>query len=114
MIGAGELDQRLAFERRDAKDDGYGNPVSGDWVLQFAAFAKIIRLRGGEGVLAARLEARAPVIITVRNAHDARQITHEWRARDERTGALYAIREQPRLSEDRGFLEFLAEGGVAA
>lgn len=64
-------------------------------------------LRGGESVLAARLESRSPVIIGVRNSARAREVTSEWRAVID--GKTYHVKEDPRETQDRAFLEFLAE-----
>lgn len=109
---AGELDRRLSFERRVEVDDGYGN-TSGDWELQFTVAANRKWLRGGETVLAARLESRQPVILTIRNSAQARAITADWRAVDTRSGAVYNLRENPKEGESRAYLEMLAESGVA-
>lgn len=115
MIKAGKLTYRMQFSVRTAPvDDGYGNVVSGDWVPQFEARCHITFLKGSEGVLASRLEAKSPVIIAMRNSSNARRVTHEWRAKDLSTGAVYEIKEQPRPSDDRAHFEMLAMSGVAA
>ena len=115
MPAAGKLRYRLQFSMRQTLADGYGNTDSGEWVDQFnPVWAGIRFLRGGEDVLASRLEARGPAILTIRNSVNARQITHEWRARDTETDEIYQIKERPRLTDDRAFLEMLAETGVAA
>jgi hypothetical protein len=64
--------------------------------------------------LAARLEAKQPVIVTVRACNAARAITNDWQAVDTRTGTVYAVKEAPRETDDRRFLEFLAQSGVVA
>lgn len=108
---AGRLDRRLSFYRRVEQDDGAGNTVS-DWVLQFSQQGNRKFLRGGESVMAARLESRQPVILTVRASTQARAVTNDWRVVD-RDGTVYNVRENPKESDDRGFLELLAESGVA-
>lgn len=116
MPGAGSLDCRVQFQRRGEKNDGYGNTVSGEWEPQFERWAEIRFMRGSESVLAARLEARRPVIITIRNSLQARLITHDWRAVEivgAVTGTVFNIREDPVRTDDRGFLQMLAESGVA-
>lgn len=114
-MGASKLYYRLQFQSRsEPVDDGYGNTVGGDWEARFEASCGLTYLKGSETVLASRLEARSPVIIMVRNSTKAQAITHEWRARDVRTGVIYQIKERPRPSEDRSALEMLAESGVAA
>lgn len=112
MAGAGMLDRRLSFESRTKVDDGFGNTI-GSWVAQFTTAANRKWLRGGEAVMAARLESRQPVILTIRNSGDARLIGNDWRAVDTRDGTIYNIRENPKESENRGYLEMLAESGVA-
>lgn len=113
MTGAGSLDRRIRFEMRNAVEDGRGNTVSGDWLLQFTVWAKRTYRRGGEGVLAARLESRQPVILRIRNSRRARTITADWRAVDDRDGTVYNIRENPQETDDRAYLEMLVESGVA-
>ena len=114
---AGRLDRRLQFAERREVDDGMGNTVA-EYVPQYECAANIKRLRGGESVLAARLEAKQPVVVTVRACTAARAITHDWRATDLRDGTIYAVKENPRYPtdksgrEDRGHLEFLAMSGV--
>lgn len=113
MSSASELRHRLQFSLHSEHQDGYGNFV-GEWVAQFTVSAKVKYLRGTESVMAARLEGRQPILITLRNCISARRITSDWRALDVRTGVLFAIKEPPRLTDDRAFLEMFAESGVAA
>jgi len=109
---AGKLDRRLRFEKRLEVDDGAGNYTAG-WVLQFETAAHRMWVRGGETVMAARLESRQPAVLVVRNSANARQIGNDWRAVDKRDGRVYNIREIPKESDDRAMLEMLAEAGVA-
>lgn len=108
---AGRLDRRLQFQRRQDKENGAGGFVD-EWVAQFECAAGRKWLRGGETVIAARLESRQPVILTIRNSAATRQINNDWRAVDLRDGRIYNIRENPKESDDRATLEFLAESGV--
>lgn len=112
---AGRLDRRLQFQVRVAFDDGHGNEVA-DWYPQFtvAANRKYILRGAGEAVMAARLTAKTLAAVTVRRSTATRQITADWRAIDTRSGEVFNIREQPQESDDRGYLEFLCETGVAA
>ena len=110
MTVAGQLSERFAFEEPTLTDDSYGGTTEG-FTERVVASARRVFKRGGEGVLAARLEGKQPAIITVRSSLGARAITPAWRARDVRTGALYNIRSvEP--TEDRAWLEMLIEGGV--
>lgn len=111
-MAAGNLTRRLQFSKRREIDDGFGNTVA-EYVPQFEASAHIKYLRGGESVMASRLESRGPVIVTIRNHAQARTITNDWRAVDVRNNRVYAVKELPRESDNRGYLEFLAESGIA-
>lgn len=112
MISAAKLAYRLKFSKRIEQEDGFGNTVS-DWHDEFEAHCGITFLKGSEAVMGARLEARAPVIIMIRNSANARAITAEWRATDVRRGMIYQIKETPRPTDDRSAWEMLAEAGVA-
>lgn len=106
-ITAQHLTQRAAFyeafERRDA--DGM---LVQSWLLRFTLAAHVLYLRGSEAVMQARLQSKNPAIITVRHSVQARAITSEWRA--EIGGKTFALKEDPRPSQDRRLLEMLAEG----
>lgn len=109
MTTAGQLSERFAFEEPTQTEDGYGGTTEG-FTERAVASARRVFKRGGEGVLAARLEGKQPAIITIRASAASRAITTAWRARDVRTGALYNIRSvEP--TEDRAWLEMLIEGG---
>lgn len=108
---AGSLYHLFAFDARDAVSDGAGN-TQGAFVEQFQCNAGRLVLRGGETVMAARLEGRQPVILSVRAETRTNRITSDWRARDVRTGEVFNIRSiQP--SEKRDAIELLCEAGVA-
>lgn len=111
-MAAGRLDRRLQFSERAEVSDGHGNTV-GNWVEQFTVAADVKFLTGGEAVMAGRLTGKGPVVVTIRNSTQARRIAPEWRAYDTRTGAYYNVREKPRETDDRAYLEMLAESGVA-
>lgn len=111
MPGAGRLSERIAFDAVTTAADGYGGTIEG-FAEQFVVWAGRKFLRGGEGVQAARLEGRQPVILTIRASSQTRVITTDWRARDTRSATVYNIRSvEP--SEDRAFLDLLCESGVA-
>ena len=104
------LRDQAIFERRSNEQDGFGNYI-GEWVPAFTRWCSVNALRGGESVIASRLQGRQPVIVTVRNDPDTDTIEPEMRATID--GRTYNIREMPRLTEDRLYLEFLAESGVS-
>lgn len=112
-MDAGRLDRRFSFFRRVEREDGAGNTVA-EYVLQFSQAGNRKWQRGGETVLAARLESRQPVILTIRKSVQAGAVNSDWRVVDDRDGTIYNVRENPRASDDRGYFEFLAESGVAA
>lgn len=111
-MSAGLMKERFAFDKRNDLVDGYGNTQS-EWVEQYLCWTRRQFLRGGEDVIAARLEGRQPALLTIRRSNMARQITPDWRARDTRTGEIYNIREA-KPTEDRAYVEILCERGVAS
>ena len=100
------------FQERQESDDGFGNKV-GNWVDRFEDRAGVRYLRGSEAVMAARLEGRQPVVVTIRDSARARSVTPEWRVIIR--GIAYNIREPLRPTDQRRrLLECLAESGVAS
>lgn len=110
-MSAGKLRERIAFEQRVETDDGYGN-VLGSWEVQTTVAAQVTPRMGGEPVIAARLQGIQPVTIRVRSSAATRAIAAGWRARDTRSGVVYAI-VSPGANVDQKdrFLDFLAEQG---
>lgn len=111
QTGAGDLRHRVRFAEPQAGSDGAGGALDG-FMDRFDRRAEYTHLRGGETVLAARLEGRHPQIIRVRADSETREVTTDWRITDARTGTVYAIRDVT-WSEDRAWIDFLAESGVA-
>lgn len=105
------LYELVAFEANLATDDG-GGGVVGAFGEQFRTRASYTRLRGGEGVLAARLEGRQPTVIRVRRFSRTRSVTTDWRIRDVRTDEIFNIRTIVE-TDDRLWLDMTAESGVA-
>lgn len=112
MTGAGELKHRVALDKRSTTSDGAGGTTTA-FTEQFVVSAAYTHLKGGEGVVAARLEGRHLQVVRVRASSTTRQVTTDWRVRDRRTGAVFNVRDIT-PTEDRAFLDFLCEGGVAA
>ena len=121
---AGDLIHRVAFDARVAGNPDspidYGNTVM-DWVEQFTCRAAFIHLRGGEAVLASRLEGRHSQVIQVRASSETRAITTEWRARDvnngewagaDWAGPIYQVKDITPHEEDRAFLDVLVQTGT--
>lgn len=108
---AGNLDQRWQFQKRTSTDDGYGNKLAA-WAAQFTVWASREDLRGGETVMASRLEGRQPCLIRVRASSQSRTITPDWRAVNLATGEAVNVRTATQ-TPDRRFMELLCEAGVA-
>ncbi|WP_275790549.1 phage head completion protein [Pararhizobium gei] len=124
MIDAGQMIYSVAFDRPQMQDDGHSGVIEG-WspddqaVKEYAAFRF---LRGGETVMAARLSGRQPIVVTVYDNAQTRQIDETWRMRNARnggfdgdgnwTGTEFNIRAIV-PTDDQQFLEITVEGGVA-
>lgn len=114
MPSAGDLRERVHFQSRELIDDGYGNEQSGPWTTRFTVAAGFRPLRGGEAVMASRLESRQPYIVTVHQSSDTRGVTTDWRIVDARnTGRVFAISAAPTDPDGkRAWLEILAIEGM--
>lgn len=111
--GSGQLHYQVECQSREKIDDGMGNEISDPWETRFITRAAFRHLRGGEAVMASRLQNKHPMIITVRRSSNTMQITPDWRVFDSRDGKVYEIRDiTPEL--DRQYLSFLVESGVAS
>lgn len=111
MTGAGDLKHRVAFDKRGVSSDGAGGNTAA-FAEQFVVWAGYTHLRGGESVIAARLEGRHVQVVRVRASSTTRQVTTDWRIRDRRTQDVFNIRDIT-PTEDRAFIDFLCESGVA-
>lgn len=105
MTSAGELTQRLRFEAR-AKD-GNGDRT-GLFELVFEARAKRTFLRGGEPVLAARLEGVQPVAFRIRRSKAASAVSTDFEIEDARDGVRFTV-TSVEFSEDRLWIDILGE-----
>lgn len=114
MIGAGDLRNRVRFERRGL--DANGDPL-GAWEEHCTVWTHVKWLRGGETAIAGRLEGRQPVALVIRTSTQSREITTAFRAvtvsgRDVTPGAklnIKAVSPNPQA----GFIDVLAELGGA-
>ncbi len=111
---SGQLRDSFRIERESLTPDGFGGQTR-TWTTYIDTLpASVLFSRGGESVMAARLAARQPAILTFRNFADSRGVRPADRAVNKRTGETFNIRETPRGSrESRGYLECLVEAGVA-
>lgn len=106
------LSERFGFDAPTATPNGQGGTVMG-WAMRHECWSGVTYLRGTEPVIAARLVGVQPVVIRVRNCAAARAIGGDWRARDLRTGVVYAVKGNPVPSGDRAYLDIMATSGVA-
>lgn len=108
---AGNMTRRFRFQPRSGQKDRFGAMKTdfGDGIGP--VWAHMRYLRGGEAVIASRLEGKQPAVVTVRASSQTRQITPEWRMLDE-DGTPFAIRAIV-PTQDRALLEITVEGGVA-
>ncbi|HYC66646.1 head-tail adaptor protein [Brevundimonas sp.] len=82
--GAGDLRQRVKFQRRGEGDDGYGNTAT-DWAdMGIARACSLMPTRGNEAVQAARLSGLASWDIWVRSDSGTRRLQVGDRAINER------------------------------
>jgi len=111
QISAGDLYYRVAFDKRVEVEDGAGNTV-GDWQEQFSCRAAYRHLRGGESVMAGRLQGKHTQVIIVRASSLTRSVSTDWRVRDVRNGEVFNIRDITHET-DRRWVSMLCEKGVA-
>jgi SPP1 family predicted phage head-tail adaptor len=111
VTGAGDLTQRVTFGERAKVSDGAGNERGG-FADKFTVWAEFVHMRGGEAIMAARLDGRHVQVIRVRASSQSKSVTPNWLAKDARLGTLFNIRDITPTA-DRMFLDFLCEAGVA-
>ena len=110
--GGGSLYESVLFQSQGSTADGAGGVLTGFSDI-FSCRAAFFHQRGGEAIMAGRLEGRHTVIIRVRSSAAVRSATPDWRIVDKRAGTIFAIRDVT-PSDDRLYLDFLCESGVAA
>lgn len=117
MTQAGELRHRVEFGKREEVNpdfpDDLGNTES-VFVPQFTVWASVMAKFGGEAVLAARLQAQQPVTIVVRQSSQTNLIKPDWKARDTKSGEVYAIRSIVDPDDKRQFWEILTQTGTVS
>ncbi|WP_299847946.1 head-tail adaptor protein [uncultured Paracoccus sp.] len=92
-MNASDLAKRASFYQPVEERDADGMLVQG-WLLRFTCAANVCYLRGSEAVMQARLQSKAPAIVTVRDFPQTRQVTSEWRV--EIDGRTFHLKEDPR------------------
>lgn len=114
MSGAGGRFQEFQFQKRLNSSDGYGNTLSSAWTTQFSERVEVLYLRGGEQVMASRLEGRQPAVMTVPTSANARSVTTDWRLvnKDDPTDIWNVRSISP--AQNRRDIDMLCERGVAS
>jgi SPP1 family predicted phage head-tail adaptor len=107
--GAGDLRERVAFDKRGTGSDGGGGVVT-IWQEQFQRRAAYVHRNGGEAVMADRLQGKHTLVVRVRADSQTRTISTDWRARDARVGTLYNIIDVT-PTVDRKWVDVLAQTG---
>jgi head-tail adaptor len=111
--GAGSLSESIGFEAEVEGDDGYGGVVVG-FAEQFVEPARLEPRVGSETVIASRLQGLQPYTMTVRSNERTRTITPAWRARNKRSGVVYAIKAAVNIDERNQWIELLVVQGEAS
>jgi len=108
---AGKLIHKVALEMRPKTNgDGRGN-FEGPFEEQFECRAEFIHLRGGEAVMAGRLEGHHTQVVRVRTTTNTRRITAGWQLRDVRRDIKFNVRDVEH-EENRQFIALTCESGV--
>ena len=105
-MNAGDLTKRATLLEPVVERDADGQLVQG-WLDHGTVWCHVLPLRGGESVMAARMQSRSPAVVTMRASSLSRQVTSEWRLRID--GREYHAKEDPRETQDRAWLEMLCE-----
>lgn len=116
MAGAGQLRERVRFQRRRPETDRFGN-VEREWATLAERWAQIKPMKGSEQIVAGKLEGRAPVEIMVRwdtlLGGGASALTTDDRVVHVATGTAYNVRAIENRDMRRRYLTITAEAGVA-
>ncbi|WP_025091077.1 head-tail adaptor protein [Brucella intermedia] len=117
--GAGSLNCRLTFQRREQISDEWGG-TRGEWVDQFTVPGRLEPRYGSnsESLMAARMQSMQPYNLTIRGSTAARQVTASWRAYDARAGKtgdkpnrVFGIKTVVNPDERDAYLEMLVVEG---
>jgi len=110
MAKAGNLRDRVTFQRLVPGVDIYGNPVDA-WADYLTIWADILETPGREAVAAGRVEASRTATMRVRRSIDTLALTEADRvtARDR----SWNIRSIGAVGRDGSMLEIVIEAGVA-
>ncbi|MFN6950981.1 MAG: phage head closure protein [Albidovulum sp.] len=107
---AGDLGERVTFQRRIEASDGYGNTVS-TWQDEFSTRARMMPKMGSESVIASRLQGVQPYILTVRSNRYTKDVTPAWRVLW--GGDEFNIKTAANVDERGEFIEMMVVKGGA-
>ncbi len=114
---AGNLRERVTFQRRAAGDDGFGNATTGVWTDIsgcVSVAAELKPMRQAEVVLSEGVQGRILYQLTVRSTPALAGVTTGDRAVNVRTTQTYNVKGPPMNPDQRGRgLQFLVELGGA-
>lgn len=103
--------ERVNFQQRGMVPDGSGGQVPGPFSTVFTCAAEYVPLRGGETVVASRLQGTQPYIVRVRSSAATRAVDTSWQIVDSRSSKTMNIRAVSDPDGKRQWLEFLAVAG---
>lgn len=78
------------------------------WEERFEEALRVTYLRGGEHVIAGRLEGRNVVVLRARSGLSSLGVTQAWRIKDKNTGRVFNIRSII-PSQGGGWIDFTCE-----
>lgn len=114
---AGNLRERVTFQRLAAGDDGFGNATTGAWTDIadcVSVAAQIQPMRQAEVVLSQGVQGRILHQVIVRSTSALAGVKTGDRAVNVRSGRTYNVKGPPMNPDQRGrALQFLVEEGGA-
>lgn len=114
--GPGELRDRVRFERRAEQPDGYGN-TEADWAEilpgKSERYVRLLPTRGGEQVIAGRLQGVRAFDLSVSADSLTRQVGPGDRVVNVRTGEALNVRWAADLDGRNTWMLMQVEAGVA-
>lgn len=110
MAAAGNLSDRVTFQRLTYGPDAYGNTVNA-WTDHLSVWADILESPGREAVAAGRIEAARSATMRIRRNGSSSGLTTADRV--SARGRSWNIRSIGDVGRDRSMLELVIEVGVA-
>ena len=111
---SGELRSRVRIEARGASQSKYSSGAEPFSAIAADRPAKIAPLKGGEEVIAGRLQGVSVYEITVRDEAAFAAASTAWRIVDERTGEIFNIKHTANHDQRGRWRVFTCEAGATA